>query len=68
VDVTPARTYDELGATKTRAEERLGLSRNALPLIRTMVPEVAHPVWARSIRQDGTFSRADFTFHKDRKV
>jgi transposase len=83
VEATPARTYDEVAATKTmitRTEERLGLKAKRLIadtaygtgkflgwLIETgITPHI--PVWDKSIREDGTFSRADFTFDNERNV
>jgi transposase len=83
VEATPARTYDEVAATKTmltRTEERLGLKAKRLVadtaygtgkflgwLIQTgITPHI--PVWDKSSREDGTFSRADFTFDNDRNV
>jgi transposase len=83
VEATPARTYDEVAATKTmikRTDERLGLKPKRLAadtaygtgkflswLIGTgITPHI--PVWDMSQRDDGTFSRSDFTFDKDRNV
>jgi transposase len=83
VEATPARTYDEVAATKTminRTDERLGLKPERLVadtaygtgkflrwLIDTgITPQI--PVWDKSTREDGTFSRADFTFDKERNV
>jgi transposase len=83
VEATPARTYDEVAATKTmitRTEERLGLKPKRLAadtaygtgkflgwVIETgITPHI--PVWDKSSREDGTFSRADFTFDKERNV
>jgi transposase len=83
VEATPARTYDEVAATKTmitRTEQRLGLKAKRLVadtaygtgkflgwLIQTgITPHI--PVWDRSSRQDGTFSRVDFTFDNDRNL
>ena len=83
VEATPARTYDEVAATKTmieRTEERLGLKPKRLAadtaygtgkflgwLIGTgITPHI--PVWDKSQRDDGTFSRADFTFDKERNI
>jgi transposase len=83
VEATPARTYDEVAATKTmikRTDERLGLKPKRLAadtaygtgkflswLIGSgITPHI--PVWDMSQRDDGTFSRADFTFDKDRNV
>src|SRR3984957_14029279 len=75
VEATPARTYDEVAATKTmieRTAERLGLKPNRLAadmaygtgkflgwLIGAgITPHI--PVWDKSSREDGTFSRSDF--------
>lgn len=83
VEATPARTYDEVAATKTmikRTDERLGLKPKRLAadtaygtgrflswLLGTgITPHI--PVWDMSQRDDGTFSRSDFTFDKDRNV
>ena len=83
VEATPARTYDEVVAAKTmikRTDERLGLKPSRLVadttygtgkflnwLIGTgITPHI--PVWDKSQRDDGTFSRADFTFDKQRNV
>jgi transposase len=83
VEATPARTFDEVAATKTmirRTEERLGLKPNRLAadtaygtgkflgwLMETgITPQI--PVWDMSVREDGTFSRAEFTFDKERNV
>ena len=83
VEATPARTYDEVAATKTmieRTEETLGLKPDRLAadtaygtgkflgwLVGTgITPHI--PVWDKSAREDGTFSRADFTFDKERNV
>jgi Transposase DDE domain len=80
VEATPARTYDEVAATKTmikRTDERLGLKPKRLAadtaygtakflhwLIGTgITPRI--PVWAMSKREEGIFSRADFTFDKE---
>ena len=77
VEATPARTYDEVASAKTmitRTEERLGLKPERLAadtaygtgkflgwVIETGIkPHI--PVWDKSSREDGTFSRADFTF------
>jgi hypothetical protein len=77
VEATPARTYDEVRATKTmigRTEQRLGLKPERL------MADTAYgtgkflgwlvgagitpqiPVWEMGNRKDGTFSRSDFTF------
>lgn len=83
VEATPARTYDEVAATRTmieRTEETLGLKPVRLAadtaygtgkflgwLVGTgITPHI--PVWDKSDREDGTFSRADFTFDKERNV
>ena len=83
VEATPARTYDEVAATKImimRTEQRLGLKAKRL------VADTAYgtgrflnwligsgitphiPVWDMSEREDGTFSRADFKFDPERNV
>jgi transposase len=80
VEATPARTYDEVAATKTmltRTEQRLGLKAKRL------VADTAYgtgkflgwlieagitphiPVWDKSNREDGTLSRVDFAFDSD---
>jgi transposase len=83
VEATPARTYDEVIATKTmiqRTAERLGLKPKRLAadtaygtakffhwLIGAgITPHI--PVWDMSQREDDTFSRADFTYDKERNV
>ena len=83
VEATPARTCDEVAATKTmiaRTEQRLGLKAKRLVadtaygtgkvlgwLIEAgITPHI--PVWDKSSRQDGTFSRTDFTFDSDRNL
>ena len=83
VEATPARTYDEVAATKTmiaRTEETLGLKPDRLVadtaygtgkflgwLVGTgITPHI--PVWDKSDRKDGTFSRSDFTFDRERNV
>jgi transposase len=83
VEATPARTYDEVAATKTmitRTEERLGLKPERLAadtaygtgrflgwlIGKGITPHI--PVWDMSAREDGTFSRADFTFDRERNV
>src|SRR3954471_19953187 len=81
VEATPARTYDEVEATKTmldRTERRLDLKPKRLAadtaygtgrflgwLVKEkrIIPHI--PVWEKSDRQDGIFSRSDF--HWDRK-
>jgi transposase len=83
VEATPARTYDEVAATKSmieRTEETLGLKPTRLAadtaygtgkflgwLVGTGI--TAHiPVWDKSKREDGTFSRSDFTFDRERNI
>jgi hypothetical protein len=83
VEATPDRTYDEVAATKPmleRTEKIFGLKPKRLVadtaygtgkflgwLIGAGVtPHI--PVWDKSTREDGTFSRADFTFDKERNV
>ena len=81
VEATPARTYDEVKATKTmieRTDRRLGLKPERL-LADTaygtgkflgwlvgagITPHI--PVWEKAKRDDGTFSRSDFTFDKQK--
>jgi transposase len=81
VEATPARTYDEVAATKTmieRTDKRLGLKPERL------VADTAYgtgkflgwlieagiaphiPVWDKSAREDGTLSRSDFRWDKRR--
>jgi transposase len=83
VEATPARTYDEVAATKTmieRTKQTFGLKPDRLAadtaygtgkflgwLVGTgITPQI--PVWDKSNREDGTFSRSDFTFDRDRNV
>jgi hypothetical protein len=84
VEATPARTYDEVEATKTmieRTERRLSLKPKRLaadtaygigPFLGWLVKEkqiTPHiPVWDKSERTDGTFSRWDFTFERKHNV
>ena len=81
VEATPARTYDEVKATRTmieRTERRFGLKPERL-LADTaygtgkflgwlvgagITPHI--PVWEKAKRDDGTFSRSDFTFDKQK--
>ena len=81
VEATPARTYDEVAATKTMIE-RAERCFDIKP--RRLVADTAYgtgrflgwlvakkitphiPVWDMSEREDGTFSRADFIFDKKR--
>jgi transposase len=81
VEATPARTYDEVAATKTmieRTEERFELKPNRLVgdtaygsgkflgwLVGARItPHI--PVWDKAEREDGTFSRSDFVFDKEK--
>src|SRR6201988_307662 len=81
VEATPARTYDEVAATKTmiqRTQERLGLKPKRLAadtaygtgrflswlVGRGISPQI--PVWEMANRNDGTFSRSDFTFDREK--
>jgi transposase len=83
VEATPARTYDEVAATKMmieRTEQTLGLKPDRLAadtaygtgkflgwLVGTgITPQI--PVWDKSNREDGTFSRSDFAFDRERSV
>src|SRR5437870_11982566 len=83
VEATPARTYDEVAATKTmikRTEERLGLKPERLAadtaygtgkfldwVIGTGITPHI-PVWDMSKREEGILSRADFTFDRERNL
>jgi transposase len=83
VEATPARTYDEVAATKTmieRTDKRLGLKPKRLAadtaygtgkflgwLISAGITPHI-PVWDRSTREDGTLSRSDFRWDKRRGV
>src|SRR3984885_1717746 len=83
VEATPARTFDEVAATRTMiegTERALGLEPRRWAaetaygtgkflgwLVETgITPHI--PVWDKSGREDGTFSRADFTFDSDRNL
>jgi transposase len=83
VEATPARTYDEVAAAKTmieRTEQRMGLKPQRIAADTAygtgkflgwlvgagVAPQI--PVWDKSIREDGTFSRSDFTFDRERNV
>ena len=84
VEATPARTYDEVAASKTmieRTEETFGLKPDWLAadtaygtgkflgwLVDQQKIEPHIPVWDRSQREDGTFSREDFTYDAERDV
>ena len=83
VEATPARTYDEVAATKTmieRTEKRLGLKPKRLAadtaygtgkflgwLIGAGITPHI-PVWDKSTREDGTLSRSNFRWDKRRGV
>jgi transposase len=81
VEATPARTYDEVRATKTmieRTERRFDLKPARLAADTAygtdkflgwlvgagIAPHI--PVWEMANRNDGTFSRRDFTFDKQK--
>lgn len=83
VEATPARTYDEVAATKTmieRTEQRFDIKPKRLVadtaygtgrflgwlVKKRITPHI--PVWDKSERGDGTFSRADFIFDKRRDI
>jgi len=83
VQATPARTYDEVAAARTmieRTEQRLGLKPQRLAADTAygtgkflgwlvgagIAPQI--PVWDKSSREDGTFSRRDFSFDRERNV
>jgi transposase len=84
VEATRAIRQAEVGAAKTmidRTEERFGLKPERLagdtaygsaPTLDWLVNEkgiAPHiPVWDRSKREDGTFSREDFTFYKEGNI
>ena len=84
VEATPARTYDEVAATKTmidRTEQCFDLKPKRLvadtaygtgKFLGWLVKEkriTPHiPVWDKSARDDGTFSRSDFRFDKKRNI
>jgi len=81
VEATPARTYDEVAATKTmieRTERRFDVKPDRLAADTAygtgkflgwlvdagITPHI--PVWDKGKRDDGTFSRSDFTFDKEK--
>jgi transposase len=83
VEATPARTYDEVAATRTMIErtrrrfrlipKRLaadtayGIGRFlAFVTGAGIIPHI--PVWDKSRRDDGTFSRSEFKFDSKRNV
>jgi transposase len=83
VEATPARTYDEVAATRTmidRTETTFGLKPERLTadtaygtgkLLAWLLDKdiTPHiPVWERYERSDGMFSRLDFTYDADHDV
>jgi transposase len=83
VEATPARTYDEVAATRTminRTETTLGLKPERLTadtaygtgkLLAWLLDRdiTPHiPVWERYERTDGMFSRSDFNYDRARDV
>lgn len=83
VEATPARTYDEVVATRTmieRTKDRFDLEPERLAADtaygtgrflgwltdRGIEPHI--PVWDRSKRKDGAFTRTDFTYDKERDI
>jgi transposase len=83
VEATPARTYDEVKCTEAmiaRTERKFGLKPDRLmadtaygtgKFLRFVVdagiaPYI--PVWDKTARNDGTFSRADFAFDKEKNI
>jgi hypothetical protein len=83
VEATPARTYDEVAATHTmieRTRQRFGLIPKRLAADTAygigrflafvtgagIIPHI--PVWDKSERDDGTFSRSEFKFDSRRNV
>jgi transposase len=83
VEATPARTYDEVKCTEAmiaRTERVFGLKPDRLmadtaygtgKFLRVVVDaDIAPyiPVWDKSTRNDGTFSRTDFTFDKEKNI
>jgi len=83
VEATPARTFDEVAATRTmiaRTQDRLALKPGRIAadtaygtgrLLAWLTDRgiAPHiPVWDKGKRDDGTFSRADFVYDKGRDV
>ena len=83
VEATPARTYDEVASTRTmieRTRRRFDLSPVRLAADMAygtgkflafvtgsgIIPHI--PVWDKSQRDDGTFSRSDFRFDSRRNI
>ncbi len=83
VEATPARTYDEVAATRTmleRTHQRFGLKPRRLAadtaygtgkflgFLKAQQIAPHIPVWDKTQRTDGTFSHSDFTYHAERDV
>ncbi len=83
VEATPARTYDEVASTKVmieRTESCFGMKPKRLAadtaygtgkFLGWLTDEGIDPhipVWDRSRRDDGTFSRDDFTYDAERDL
>ena len=83
VEATPARTYDEVAASRTmidRTEKRFGLKPKRLTadtaygtgklLAWLLGKDIAPhiPVWERYERTDGMFSRADFAYDAEHDI
>jgi DDE family transposase len=83
VEATPARTYDEVAATRTmleRTRQRLGLRPKRLAadtaygigrFLAFVIDAgiIPHiPVWDMSKRDDGTFSRSQFRYDRRRDI
>ena len=83
VEATAARNYDEVAATRTmieRTKKRFGMKPDRLAAdtaygtgrmlgwLRDQHIEPHIPVWDRSRRTDGTFSRNDFSYDTERDV
>lgn len=83
VEATPARTYDEVVATRTmlkRTKQRFGLkparlaadtaygTGRMLGWLKKQDIEPHIPVWDKSHRKDGTFSRGDFIYDRTRDL
>ncbi len=83
MEATPARTQDEVAVTKTMIERtgrRLRLKPKRIAadtaygtgkllgwlMGQDIEPHI--PVWDKSQRKDGTFSRDDFTFDRERDL
>lgn len=84
VEATPARTYDEVAATQMmldRTQKCFGLKPKRLAAdtaygtgkflgwlvkVKKIIPHI--PVWEKSDRQDGIFSRSDFRWDRKRGV